>query len=221
MTRIATALTFLLLAAGSARAQLSVQSGANFATLSTQQNDGYRRATADGQPGYHLGLGFERRLTKRLALYSELQFSRQQVQLAVEDNSISDGYYDSRYRLGLSYLHLPVLLRANFGPTYVEAGPQASFLLAAHERGTESLSTLGGAYQVSFDRPATDRYRRFDAGLCVGAGVRLPAGFGLGLRASAGLVSLTHFSQPIGSFRGELKNRAVLVSLSYRFRSGS
>jgi hypothetical protein len=52
-------------------------------------------------------------------------------------------------------------------------------------------------------------------------GVQLPSGFGLGLRASAGLVSLTHIFQPIGSFRGDLKNRTVQASLSYRFKSGS
>jgi hypothetical protein len=211
----------MLLAAGSAQAQLSVQAGPNFASLATQQRRADQRATADGQPGYHLGVGYEQRLTKRLGLYSGLQFSRQRVQLDVEDGSISHDYYASQYRLSMSYLHLPVLLRANFGPAYVEAGPQGCFLLAAHEKGTERISTFKGWYDVSFHRPATDRYRRFDGGLCVGAGLQLPAGFGLGLRAGAGLVSLTHFFQPLGSFRGDLKIRTVQASLSYRFKAGS
>ena len=212
---------FGIVLASSAHAQVSVSLGPSFATLAPRQQDTYRSASADGQLGYHLGLGYEHQLGPRFALYSELQFSRQRVQLVLEDRSIADGGYTGRYKLGISYLHLPVLLRANIGPAYVEAGPQASFSLAAHEKGTESLGRIWGSYDYSFDRRATDHYRRFDGGLAVGAGIRLGKGFGLGARASAGLVSVTHFNQPLGDFRGELKNRAVQASISYQLKSGS
>lgn len=72
-------------------------------------------------------------LSKRLSLVPEVQFSRERVRLTTRDNNFTIPEYFGRTdsRLSMSYLVVPVLLRASFGPVYVEAGPQAYVLLGA------------------------------------------------------------------------------------------
>jgi hypothetical protein len=147
-----------------------------------------------------------------------VQFSRQRVNLDVEDFSVADGGYAANYRLRLSYLNVPVLLRATFGKFYLEAGPQLGIQLAAHETGDESIGTIAGTFESSFDRAATDHYRRVDLGLSVGAGVKLPAGLGLGVRAYTGLLSLTPEFPQRPSYYGSLKNQVVQASVSYQLK---
>jgi hypothetical protein len=217
MSRIFLVLASLLLLAGTAHAQLGVKVGVNFATLATEQRGEDRKASSDGQLGYQVGVFYEKQLTPRLSLLSEVQYSRQRMNLHVEDYSISDGGYASDYALQLHYLNVPILARIYLGKFYVEAGPQGSFQLAAHEKGSETIGTIAGSFDRGFNRPATDSYRRFDMGLCVGAGVKLPAGFALGMRAAAGFISLTEFGKTASNFRGDLKNQVVHASLSYQF----
>ncbi|HEX8659066.1 MAG TPA: porin family protein [Hymenobacter sp.] len=204
-----------LLLSGTAHAQLSLRAGANASTLTTGQEE-YRRGSAKGGVGYQLGLAYEKKIANRWSLLPELSYRLQGLDLKVEDNSISDGSYAANYRLALHYLTLPVMARGTFGKFYAEAGPYGSFLLAAHEKGLEYRGTIAGTYEVSFDRPATDRYQRFDVGLGAGVGVQLPAGVALGLRATTGLLSLTNENQ-LYVYRGTLKNQVLEVSLSYSF----
>ncbi|MFC7667494.1 porin family protein [Hymenobacter humi] len=155
-----------------------------------------------------------KKLSSRWSLLPEISFRRQRINLAVEDYHIADGSYTARYRLVLHYLSLPVMARATFGKVYLEAGPYGAFQLAAHETGSESRGTIAGAYEVTFDRPATDRYRRFDVGLGAGAGVQLTPSLGIGLRATTGLLSLTRQEQTY-AYSGSLKNRVLEAALSY------
>lgn len=218
MNRILLSLSSVLLFAGATHAQVGIRAGANLATLATRQSGESRNASSNGRLGYQLGVYYEKQVTSRLSILPEVQYSRQNMELAVEDYSISDGSYAANYELRLHYLHVPILGRIAFHNFYLEAGPQGSFQLAAHEKGTETIGSIAGSYDRSFDRPATDRYRRFDVGLCAGAGIKLPAGFGLGIRASAGFISLTHFWRVDNQYKGNLRNQAVQASLSYQLQ---
>lgn len=189
------------------------RAGANASTMATGQGE-YRRGSAKGGVGYQLGFAYEKKLARRWSLRPELSYRRQGLDLTVEDNSVSDGNYAANYRLALHYLALPTMVRGTFGKFYLEAGPYGSFLLAAHEKGLEYRGTIAGTYEVAFDRPATDRYQRFDVGLGAGAGVQLPARVALGLRATTGWLSLTGENQ-LHAYRGTLKNQVLEVSLSY------
>ena len=203
-----------LLLSGPAHAQLSLRAGANASTMATGQGE-YRRGSAKGGVGYQLGFAYEKKLARRWSLRPELSYRRQGLDLTVEDNSVSDGNYAANYHhLALHYLALPTMVRGTFGKFYLEAGPYGSFLLAAHEKGLEYRGTIAGTYEAVFDRPATDRYQRFDVGLGAGAGVQLPARVALGLRATTGWLSLTGENQ-LHAYRGTLKNQVLEVSLSY------
>nr|WP_262906223.1 porin family protein [Hymenobacter terricola] len=189
--------------------------GAGFATLGTGDGDGQHRATAQGRAGYQASLFYQFRLNNRWAVVPALQVSRQHVDLTAETYGISDGGYLGIYRLGLTYLTVPLRVRATLGKFYLEAGPQLGLLVGARETGTEYGSTYVGGYQREFDRLATDRYRRFDAGPAAGAGLQLPAGFGLAVQAYAGLLSITHVPQST-SYAGSLYNRVVQAALTYK-----
>ena len=203
-----------MLLVGTAHAQFSLRAGGNASTLSTPREE-YRRGSAEGGIGYQVGLAYEKKLSDRWAVLSELSYRRQSLNLALEDNFVSDGSYRARYLLRLHYLSLPVMMRATFGRFYVEAGPYGALQLAAQEKGIEYRSTLSGGYEVAIDRPATDRYNRFDVGLGAGAGLKLPGDrLAFGLRASTGLLSLTRPLQ-VYSYSGRLKNQVLEAALSY------
>ena len=217
MNRNLVTLGFLLVAAPAAHAQFGLTAGANFATLSTKSDD-HHRATAKGQPGYQVGVFYEKKLASRWSGLLGLSYSRQTTNLSVEEYGIADGGYGGSYRLDLGYLSLPMLVRRALGHFYLEAGPQVSILQTAHEQGTEVFGTFGGPRQQDFDRRATDRYRRFDVGLCAGLGAQMPAGFSLALRATTGFLSLTHVAQWV-TYAGRLRTQVVQASLSYRFKA--
>ena len=208
-------LALLLTVSTAAHAQFGLTAGGNFATFSTRTSSEHHRATATGQPGYQLGVFYEKRLTNRWSGLLGLSYSRQSTNLSVEEYGIADGGYSGSYRLDLSYLHLPLLARLSFGRVYLEAGPQLSVLQTAHEKGSETFGTIVGPRQQDFDRWVTDRYRRVDVGLCAGLGAKLPAGFSLGLRTCTGLLSLTQIAQSV-TYAGTLRNQVVQASLSYQ-----
>lgn len=217
MNRNLFALGLLLTVSGTAHAQFGLTAGLNFTTLATKTSDEHHHATAKGRPGYQLGVFYEKRVSPRWSGLVGLNYSHQATDLSVEEYGIADGGYAGSYRLDLSYLNLPLLARATWSHFYLEAGPQLGVLQSAHEKGAEVFGTIVGPIQRDFDRPATDHYRRADLGLCAGLGVQLPAGFGLGLRAYSGLLSLTHVPQP--TYAGTLRNQVMQASLSYQFKA--
>ena len=204
-----------LLLAPAAQAQFGVRAGANYATLSTRA-DNPNTADADGRVGYQVGIFYEKKLNGRFSVVPEVQFSHQRVYLEVDAHGIPDANYSARYQLTLNYLNVPVLLRATRGQLYLEAGPQVGLLQSARETGSESIGSFTGSYRREFDqRRATDSYRRFDVGVVAGVGLKLSAGFSVGLRASTGLLSLARAPQydinPI-----KLKNQVVQAAVSYQ-----
>jgi hypothetical protein len=209
-------LTSGLLLAGGAQAQVGVRAGLNSATFTNKAVRTGQQASTNARIGYQVSVFYKQKLSEHLTLVPELQFSRQSTNLDIEDYSVADGGYVAMYKLQTSYLHLPVLLRAHVGRFFVEAGPQASLPLAANEKGTETIGTFVGSYSQVFDRPATDQYRRFDVGVVAGLGVQLPAGLAVGVRASAGLLSLTSTQRSRPGYDGELRSQVLQASVSYQ-----
>jgi hypothetical protein len=215
MPQLLLTLSAVLTLSGTALAQPGVLAGASFTTLAPGSDNGLHRATAKGQTGLQAGLFYQFQLTKRLAVVPVLQVSRQHIELIAETYGVADGGYLGIYRLGLTYLSVPVRVRATLGKFYLEAGPQVGLLLGARETGKEYGSTIAGGYQREFDRLSTDRYRRFDAGATAGVGCQLPAGFGLAVQAYAGGLSITHIPQST-TYAGPLYNRVVQAAVTYQ-----
>jgi hypothetical protein len=215
-----------LLFASSAQAQFGLRAGGNSSRFpevgSGRANPGvvYAGAQSSSKLGYQLGVYYAQKLSPRLSLVPEVQLSREQVQVTAFNHSLPDALYDSDYTVHTTYLNVPVLLRWKLGPVYVEAGPQASLLLGGREIGTVAVTSVGwGGYREDFDQKATDRYRRFDVGPCLGVGVQLPAGLGLSLRAYQGLLALTSATEvtyQTGTYVSGQRRQSVQASLTYQ-----
>lgn len=230
MKRLLFLLSVGLLVAGPAQAQWGVRTGGN-ATLFTKVANG-QDVTTSRQLGYQVGVFYHVPLTKHLSLVPELQVSRERF---ATDKTVPDpllpsppapgeyppvdyilGFTDYRYHQSLSYLNLPVLLRIAVGAFYVEAGPQLSLLVGGQVEGNGSF-TRGGVYgtgPLGVSR-ATTLYRRLDAGPTVGVGLRLPAGFGLGLRGYWGLTkpAKENATDAYASFQ---RRQTLQASLTYQ-----
>jgi hypothetical protein len=199
-------------------AQFGVRAGATSASLHTPHPHADPSATTGWRVGYHLGVFYERPLSHRLSLVPELSYSRENLELNASDYRTLATAYAGSYRLTRSYLTLPVLVRATAGSWYVEAGPQAAYLVGGREAGHEYHFNGGASYTQQVDRAATDRYKRFDVGVAVGLGVKLPAGLGLSLRAYQGLRSLALDSPAEAAYTGRLLRRTLQASLSYQVK---
>lgn len=209
----------LLLGSGRAWAQLGFRAGGSFTTLSTFDfAEEYREAHSAGRLGFVLGVFYEQPLRGRWTLAPELHYSFQQQQVDVVDNSVNDASYEGHYRLTLGYVNLPVLARANFGKWYLELGPQLGFLAHAHEKGYDIEGGWGGSQREDVDRAATDRYLRADLALVAGGGLKLPSGWGLSLRASTGLRSITEENTSVGNYSGSLRNQTLQLGLTYQLK---
>jgi hypothetical protein len=217
-----------LLLATSAHAQLGVRVGGNFSGQIAnpfQHLLGGNSLKTNGRLGYQLGVTYRLPLSPHWALVPELQFSRER-----ESVSLSSDYptlsSQADYRLNLSYLNVPVLFRFSLGPVYLEAGPQASFLVGGRGQGTLSFSGPGSSvifYNPVIDQAATERYQRFDAGACVGVGVQLAAGLGLNIRAYQGLVTMDRsYSYQVEAIPGSSSKayrQTIQGSLTYQLPS--
>lgn len=216
-----------LLLAGTSHAQAGLRVGGTLAHLTTKDEvpaQYYIEASNSAKLGYQVGLFYQVPLSERFSLVPEIQFSRERVHVTARDNNFVVpeyfGYTDSR--LSISYLAVPILLRASFGPVYVEAGPQGSLLLGGREVGTYATLFFDRPMSSgSIDRPLPDDLRRFDVGPCVGVGVKLPAGFGVSVRAYQGLVSQASVQEPgqMYPYQGTLRRQNLQAALTYQMAS--
>jgi outer membrane immunogenic protein len=213
-----------LLLASLTQAQVGVRVGANLLNFNTSASDGARPSTSS-RLGYQAGIYYQQPLTKRFSLVPEVQFSSEQAQVNADNYRNAQNYSLSNYRLHLSYLNVPVLLRFALGRVYFEAGPQASLLVGGRGSGQGSYlvgGDVGGNYAI--DQSATDRFRRLQYGACVGIGVSLPAGLGLSVRAYQGFTSMNQatYSQDraaIPYWDGDMHRQTLQASLTYQLAS--
>lgn len=202
-----------LFVVGTAQAQFGLRVGGSLAKLHTTTGTNlYSHSSA--QLGYQVGVTYQLPLAAWLALVPEVQYSNERTTLTEANYAIPDVGFNADSRLRLHYLNVPILVRAALGPVYVEAGPQASLLLAGRQTGTVTTTGWGIAATTQLlDQSVTDSNRRFDAGACVGVGVKLPAGLGLSVRAYRGLVAL---NRERSFFDGEHRRQTLQASLTYQ-----
>lgn len=201
-----------LLLAGTAHAQLGVRAGGSLANLHTT-NGANLRNSSGSLAGYQVGLTYRLPLGKVLAFVPEVQYSRERHTLRQETYAIYDVGYTADLHYRLDYLNVPLLVRATWGPVYLEAGPQVSLALAAHRDGTVYSTNWGGNSTYALDEDVAASYRRFDAGASLGVGVKLPAGLGLDVRAYRGLLTLNHEAS---EYQGNYQRQTIQASLTYQ-----
>lgn len=208
----------------SAHAQLGLRVGGSLSGQTTnpfQHLAGGNSLYTSSQLGYQVGLTYSLPLSRHWALVPELQFSRERESASIRSYSPTLSS-QADYALRLSYFNVPVLLRFVLGPVYLEAGPQASLLVGGRGQGSLSFSGPGAAtifYNPFIDQAAPERYQRFDAGVCLGLGVRLPAGLGLNVRAYQGLTAMdrsTSQAEAIPYSSNKAYRQTIQGSLTYQ-----
>ena len=220
MKRVLFLLSSGLLLAGSAHAQLGVRAGCGLTTFTHDTYDNGDYTTTRRKLGYQVGVFYQVPLGKHFALVPELQFSHERF-FVDKNYFFGEGTLRSEYDQSLSYLSLPILLRASLGIFYLEAGPQVGVLVGGQASGTQTLQGgfTGGTSTFPIAAAATDSYRRFDVGPSVGVGVKLPGGLGLGVRAYWGLTKLTsnETSSLFGqTYPGFEHRQSLQASLTYQ-----
>ncbi|TGE26425.1 porin family protein [Hymenobacter metallicola] len=210
MKRIAAVLLLSVFFWVPAHAQLGVKAGLNAAVL-----QGSVGTDATYQTSYHAGVFYEIKvLDPILSIQPEILYSLQGTERKSDFVN---------YRSKLHYLNVPVLAKVTVGPVYVEAGPQAGFLLKAREDGVMVISQdgEGGATYATDDRSSWNDYKKLDLGVCVGAGLKLPLGFAVGGRFNAGLNDINNVKSVRGVNDPELKNRVFQAYVSFQLPDGN
>lgn len=178
-----------LIASGAATAQKS-RFGISVNSLTTNFNYGksndalqpYKRNYKGLQAGFTYQIG----ITPMISLVPELYFALKGGTL-MANNPITTG----KSTLRTSSLDLPVLARVHFGQFYLNAGPYASYTLAARLK--TAASTVATEVKVSIPVDETG-IRRFDYGFQAGAGYNFKlkkAVLGVDARYGYGLANLS------------------------------
>lgn len=214
-----------VLLAGTAQAQTGLRVGGSLLTF----NDAFAERFATtasvetrGRLGYQVGVFYQMQLQESpyMSLVPEVQFSREQQAVTLTDVGAGGLLLSSDYRLRLDYLNAPLLLRVTLGPLQLEAGPQGSILLGGRGEGdTVGPGGRASSYYLPIDQSATDRYRRFDFGLTLGVGAKLPSGLGLSVRAYQGITQINGSSRgtfPIPYSGSDEYRRTLQASLTYQ-----
>jgi len=197
MKHFVLAITLLLLAS-QAHAQFGIKGGVNQAVLSGRVGE-----DATYKTYFHAGIFYELKLIGPLSIQPEALYSLQGSQLKGTSTITS-----TDYKTQLNYIQVPILLKATFGPLYVEAGPQFGYLVSANEEGRVQVRNTSG--QVAFrdvNQSATDNYKRNDFALCAGVGVKLGSVVRVGGRFTAGLNDINDAQYLQGVNDPKLKNR--------------
>jgi hypothetical protein len=207
-----------LLLAGSAHAQLGLQAGGVYSTVATAPNTSSRHTAATGRVGYHAEAFYEFPLTAHFSLVPGLAFSHQSINIVTGNPNLAEAPFEAVYQLTFNQASLPILFRATRGRFYAEAGPQLGVLLGTNEQGIITYLGYGPTLlQFAIDNPSFVDYQRLQTGVCLGTGVKLPAGFGINLRAYAGLTKLKQQFEPgIYSYGGDIRSRTLQASLTYQ-----
>jgi hypothetical protein len=214
MKRFLFLLSTSLTVPSAAHAQFGVRLGGNMAKLHTTEGQ-VVRSVSTKQLGYQVGVTYQLPLTSFLSLVPEVQYSLERMRLYQASTFVLDASFRADTRLRLHYVNVPVLVRATFGPVYVEAGPQAGLLLGGRQTGSNLVYSWQSptSTEYAIDQGVTDTNRRFDIGPCLGVGLKLPAGLGVSVRAYQGLVTL---NEARSAADGKFKRQSLQASLTYQ-----
>ncbi|WP_208129733.1 MULTISPECIES: porin family protein [Hymenobacter] len=186
----------LLLLASQAHAQFGIKGGINEAVLSGRVGE-----DATYKTYFHAGIFYQAKLIGPLSIQPEVLYSLQGSQLKGLTTA-------TNYTTQLNYISVPLLLKATFGPLYVEGGPQFSYLVAANEDGTIQVRNASGQpLFVSASQTSTDNYKRSDFALCAGLGLKLGPVVRVGGRFVAGLNDINNTQYLVGVNDPQLHNR--------------
>ena len=143
--------------------KVGIKGGINLATLSGDDAEGFSSKVGP-LAGVALNLG----INDMFSVQPEVLYSVKGTQ--------SDE--DSKAKLNLNYIDVPVLLKVNAGGLFFELGPQLGILASAKSK-----------YEDESD-DVKDTFKTVDLGYAAGLGYQLDGGFNLGLRYNGGITNI-------------------------------
>lgn len=191
--------------------------------LSSQSNWDYRSSGSDSKkrsqmPGLIIDVSAKYKFSKLLGVQAGLQYVQKGEIMKITGSTGSE----TKVKTCINYLTLPILVNIShsFGKivVYGEAGPYFGLGLSAKSVLTGSAE---GKDKIEFGK---GQYRRFDMGLCIGAGVGYPLGPGqvlLDLRYDIGFIDVNStLDEYKGSNYKSTCNRTFGISVGYMIPIG-
>lgn len=129
------------------------------------------------------------------------------------ENSITvlNNTFTNSAALNLGYISVPVMVQYNATPNfYLEAGPQAGFLVKAEDK--FKSSTNGNTNSTNYVERNKDNFNTVDFGVGIGAGYYFTPNLGLTVRYTAGVSDIFK-----NNTRDSVRNNAFQVGLAYKF----
>jgi hypothetical protein len=167
----------LLTSRAEAQIRVGVKGGLNLSNVSGDlANDDLYHVRAGG----HIGAIVNVSLIKNfLSLQPEVVFS--QKGFTYDNREVTTSGVTTRFEGSrrYQYLDVPVLLKLQAGPLYVEAGPQYARLLNLRD---ETRVTTNGQQAAQFTTLSVEDVNRNELGYAVGLGLQSKGGLLLGLR---------------------------------------
>lgn len=156
----------------SATTKVGVRGGFSFSNLYTKDVDDKNMLT-----GLTAGIFIEAPISNNVAFQPEFNFTMKGAELQY-NNVFAQG----KTKFGLSYLEVPVLIKANILPVLnVHFGPYIAYLVDARITNEDPNGTIN--FEQTYNE---DDFNRFDYGLSGGVGLDFGP-FGLGARYNYGL----------------------------------
>lgn len=156
----------------SATTKVGVKGGFSFSNLYTKDVDDKNMLT-----GLTAGIFIEAPISNNVAFQPEFNFTMKGAELQY-NNVFAQG----KTKFGLSYLEVPVLIKANILPVLnVHFGPYIAYLVDARITNEDPNGTVN--FEQTYNE---DDFNRFDYGLSGGVGLDFGP-FGLGARYNYGL----------------------------------
>ncbi len=177
-----------------AQVRFGLKLGVNVMTLG---GDDVEDADLKSKIGFHAGGIVNIPISDHFAFQPELLYSG-------EGAKVEDG--DDRVNFNLSYINVPLLLQYVSSGFHAELGPQVGILMAAKQD-----FKIGG---ISGDEDIKDDLKGVNFSVAIGAGYRLPNGFGFGARYTLGLSNIADADD------ADLKTRGFQVGVSFLFGGG-
>ena len=151
-----------------------IKGGLNISNLYTKNVDDENKLL-----GFNLGFYAELPLTSMISLQPEMLFTTKGA-----ENTYNNLFTDGTTKFRLTYIEVPLLLRANITNNFnLHFGPYAAYLVNAKITDQSSNGT------TSTQNLNEDDLNRFDLGLAGGLGFQF-GGFGIGARYNYGLTTV-------------------------------
>ncbi|NEM99255.1 porin family protein [Pontibacter burrus] len=200
MKRVLLLFCFCSLAFAAVAQQVGIKGGATYGTFSGDGAKDY-----DYRLGYAGGLFFQKYINDIIGTQVEILYTSRGAK-----NEFRSGSNTIEDRFRYNYIDVPVMLHVSAGGLFFDLGPQASFLVKAHQ--IRETTPESGNTVTSKKTDVTDHPYPIDFGYAAGIGYRGASNIGLELRYTGGLKDIDDEGPFVGQQR---RNSTFFVMLSF------